>query len=87
MLKTETIANNLGNSKELLKIENFGIIFGSICLLKIWPEPTPQTPSVPFLNPSEPGATSNIASIYAVVSEPTGYYLYKISDSSMKVDW
>ena len=27
MLKTETIANNLGNSKELLKIENFGIIF------------------------------------------------------------
>ena len=27
MLKTETVANNLGNSKELLKIENFGIIF------------------------------------------------------------
>ena len=27
MLKTETVANNLGTSKELLKIENFGIIF------------------------------------------------------------
>ena len=53
----------------------------------VLPINTPQTPSVPFLNPSEPGATSNIASIYAVVSEPTGYYLYKISDSSMKVDW
>ena len=53
----------------------------------VLPINTPQTPSIPFLNITEPGATSNIASIYAVVSEPTGYYLEKISDSSMKVDW
>jgi len=53
----------------------------------VLPINTPQTPSIPFLNITDPGATSNIASIYAVVSESTGYYLEKISDSSMKVVW
>lgn len=53
----------------------------------VLPINTPQTPSIPFLNITEPGATTNIASIYVVISQPTGYYLDKISDSTMSLQW